>query len=282
MNEPAINLNIPQKMVNYFNWTSKFGLTKNPFRDTLDTTLFYRTRQHEEALVKVKIGIEDKHALIFLAGDSGTGKTMVSQVALRSLDQSRIAPVFVFVYPEMGWGALLTAILQELAIEKIARYTSQRIAQLQEKALNLHGEGRRLVIIIDEAHFLKADALHMLRTLSNLETEKEKLVTVLLVAEHSLTRRLNTPSYASLRGRITFRLELNILSPEETEQYIKFRLLKCAVKINLLTVEAYQLVHHFCNGNPREINRMLYNGFMDAMALDDFSITPDILRRQIK
>lgn len=282
MNELAVDLNQTGGGLNYFSWADKFNLTKNPFKDTLDTNLFYRTRQHEEALVKVRIGIEDKHALIMLSGDSGTGKTMVSQMALRSMDQSKIAPVFVFVYPGMGRGALLAAVLQELEVENISRYTNQRIAQLQEKALDLHVEGRRLVIVIDEAHFLKADALHVLRTLSNLETEEEKLVTVILVSEHSLTRRLNAPSYASLRGRITFKLELDNLTPEETEQYIKFRLLKCDVRTSLLTDDAYQVVHHFCDGNPREINRLLYNGFMDSMAADSFSITPEILRRQIR
>lgn len=282
MNELAVDLNQSRGGLNYFSWADKFNMAKNPFKDTLDTNLFYRTRQHEEALVKVRIGIEDKHALIMLSGDSGTGKTMVSQVALRSMDQSRITPVFVFVYPGMGRGALLGAVLQELEVESISRYTNQRIAQLQEKALDLHAEGRRLVIVIDEAHFLKADALHVLRTLSNLETEEEKLVTVILVAEHSLTRRLNASSYSSLRGRITFRLELDPLSPEETEQYVKFRLLKCDVRTNLLTDDAYQVVHHFCDGIPREINRLLYNGFMDAMAADSFSITPEVLRRQIR
>ena len=284
MNNPAVDTGYSNSGagVNYFSWADKFNLAKNPFKDTLDTELFYRTRQHEEAVVKIRIAIEDKHALILLSGASGTGKTMVSQVALRSMDPESIAPVFVFVYPGMGRGALLAAILKELEVEQVARYTSQRLAQLQQQALALHTEGRRLVVIIDEAHFLKADALHILRTLSNLETEEEKLVSVLLVAEDSLQRRLNAPSYASLRGRMTFKLDLDPLTPEETEQYIKYRLLKCDVRTSLLTDEAYQVVHHFCDGNPREINRLLYNGFMEATASDSFSITPEILRRQIR
>jgi len=284
VNNPALDTGFSNSgaSLNYFSWADKFNMAKNPFKDTLDTDLFYRTRQHEEAVVKIRIAIEDKHALILLSGASGTGKTMVSQVALRSMDPQSIAPIFVFVYPGMGRGALLAAILKELEVETVARYTSQRLAQLQEKALLLHAEGRRLVIIIDEAHFLKADALHVLRTLSNLETEEEKLVSVLLVAEEGLQRRLNSPSYASLRGRITFKLDLDPLTPEETEQYIKYRLLKCDVRTSLLTDEAYQVVHHFCEGNPREINRLLYNGFLEATASDSFSITPEILRRQIR
>lgn len=266
----------------YFSWNDKFSLNRNPFRDTIDTNLFFRTRQHEEAVVKTRIGIEDRHALILLTGDSGTGKTMVSQVVLRSLDHDKYETAFVFVHPGMGKGPLLKSILKELGVVKLGRYTSDLLSQLQEKALELHAAGKRPVVFIDEAHFLKADALHLLRTLSNLETEEEKLVTVVLLAEDTLVRRLNASSYSSLRSRITFKMNLEPLTPEETEQYVKFRLLKCDVRAHLLTGDAYQVVHHFCSGVPREVNKLLYNGFMEAMASNNFSITPEILRRQVR
>ncbi len=246
-------------------WVAQFGLNKNPFKDTIDTDLFFRTRQHEEATLKTLIGVEDKHALILLTGVSGTGKTLASQVVLRSLVQSTYQPAFVFVFPGMGRGALLASILAEIEI-KPARFVQDRLAQIQEHALLLYEAGRRLVIIIDEAHFLKADALHILRTLSNLETEQEKLVTVLLVAEQSLSRRLRAPSYASLRGRITFSLCLEPFGLSDLEQYIKYRLLKCGGDVNLLPSEVYPLIHQLTNGIPREINRLLYASFIEAMA----------------
>jgi general secretion pathway protein A len=248
-------------------WTDKLGFKKNPFKDTIDTDLFFLTRQHEEALVKLKIGIEDKHALILLAGVSGTGKTLASQVVLKALDPARFLPVFVFVHPGMGKGALLAAILEELELKR-GRFVQDRLRILQEEALRLFDQGQRLVIVIDEAHFLKAEALHVLRTLSNLETEEEKLVTVLLVAEKSLKRRLKAPSYAALRGRITFLVALQPLSPEDLEQYVKFRLLKCGGSVDLLNPEIYQAVHCVTGGIPREVNKLLYASFIDAAAHD--------------
>jgi general secretion pathway protein A len=247
-------------------WTENFGLKQNPFKDTLDTDLFYRTRQHEEALVKIRIGMDDCHALILLTGQSGTGKTLLSQLVIRSLDLGRFVPVFVPVYPGMGKGMLLAQILAETDRPNACRFTHERLNLLQEAALHLHAKGRRLVVIIDEAHFLKADALHILRTLSNLETEKEKLVTVLLIAENSLARRLNSPSYASLRGRITFSVNLAPLTRAETEQFIKFRLLKCGGPPQLLSADGYDAVHRMSGGIPREINRLLYNGFLEALS----------------
>jgi len=238
-------------------------LKRNPFKDCIDPDLFFRTGQHEEALVKIRIGLEDQHALILLQGVSGTGKTLVTQVALRDLDQERFAPVFVFVFPGMGKGALLDAILTELQVAG-GRFVHERLSRLQEAALDLAANGRRLVVVIDEAHFLKADALHLLRTLSNLETEQEKLVTVLLVAEPGLGKRLKAPSYASLRGRITFSLNLLPLDRQGVEQYVKFRLLKCGAGPDFLSPEIYDMVHGASCGIPREVNRLLYTGFIDA------------------
>ncbi len=259
------------------NWLQQFGLTRNPFKDTLDTSLFFRTRQHEEALIRLRIGLEDGHAIILLSGPSGTGKTIATQVILRTMDKERFVPVFVFAFPGMSKTAMLSAVLKELGIETIPRYAADRLALLQEKAMSLHAKGQRLVIFLDEAHFLKADALHVLRTLSNFETEDEKLVTVLLVAEKSLIRRLRAPSYASLRSRVTFSVALEPLSKAETEQYIKYRLLKSGAHPQLLTGDAYLEAHIKSGGIPREVNRLLYNGFLEALGQGRTAITSDIL-----
>ena len=245
-------------------WAAQFGLQRNPFKDTIDTALFFRTRQHEEAAVKIKIGIEDQHALILLHGPSGTGKTLASQVVLRSLERDRFKPLFVSVFPGMGRGALLEAILSGLGVAP-SRLVHERLAQLRDQALVYDEEGLRLVIVIDEAHFLAAEALHSLRTLSNLETEREKLVTVLLVAEPGLARRLAAPSYASLKGRITFAVSLPPLTVEGLEQYVKYRLLKCGGDPALLPPDVYPLVHELSRGIPREVNRLLYLTFIEAM-----------------
>lgn len=255
-------------------WPAEFGLARNPCKDTLDTSLFFGTRQHEEAVVRIRLGIDDGHALILLVGASGTGKTLVSQVVLRSLSERDTALSLVFVHPGMGKGTLLGKILEDLGAGSGGRFAHQRLALIQSQALALHKEGRRLVVVIDEAHFLTADALHILRSLSNLETESEKLVSVLLIAEGSLMRRLQSPSYAALRSRVTFFVELRPLSLAETEQYIKYRLLKCgAPASDVMAKEVYAEIHRHSHGIPREINRLLYHSFMEALAEESHEIT---------
>ncbi|MDH5297972.1 MAG: AAA family ATPase [Desulfobulbaceae bacterium] len=260
-----------------FSWPQTFGLKENPFRDSLDPNLFFRTRQHEEALLKIRIGIDDGHALILLSGASGTGKSMVSQVALRDIGHGH-ETALVFVYPGMGKGQLLDAILSEMGEKETGRFTQQRLDLLQQKSVALYREGKRLVVMIDEAHFLKADALHLLRTLANLETARRKLITVLLIAEPGLRKRLATPGYAALRGRITFMVDLHPLTQEETEQYIKYRLLKCGGYGDLLPPAVYVAAHELSHGIPREINRLLYNSMIEALTSDHFGVTPQILQ----
>ncbi|MEW6428504.1 MAG: AAA family ATPase [Thermodesulfobacteriota bacterium] len=250
----------------------RVAMPKNPFRDTIDTDLFFRTRQHEEAVIKLRCGIEDGHALVLLTGQSGTGKTLVSQVVLRSLDPALYDPVVVSVHPGMGKGGLLDALLLELQEGDGPRQTAARIGKVQEQALARHAGGKRLVVVIDEAHFLQADALHLLRTLSNLETESDKLITVLLISEDVLRRRLKGPSYASLRGRITFAVQLAPLTRQETEQMIKYRLLKCKAPLGFVQENAYDRIFQLSGGVPREVNRLLYNAYLEASTDDRAAI----------
>jgi len=254
---------------------------KNPFLDAINTDFFYRTRQHEEAAVKIRCGIEDGHALILLAGQSGTGKTLVSQVVLRSLVPSAFYPIFVGVHPGMGKGGLLRAILTELGVKHVPRFLSQQLALIHDKTLDLYEKGKRLIIVIDEAHFLKSDALHILRTLSNLENENEKLVTVLLIAEESFRRRLNNSSYASLRGRITFTVLLHHLDAEEVEQLIKYRLLKCQVPVNFIEQNVYAMVCKQSKGIVREIMKMLYNGWLEALSSNERVVSMAVMQRSL-
>ncbi len=101
---------------------------------------------------------------------------------------------------------------------------------------------------------------------------------MLLIAENTLSRRLQNPSYASLRGRITFSVTLTPLTKAETEQFIKFRLLKCGSPAKILTEDAYGTVQRMSGGIPREINRLLYNGFLEALTCDCTTITTDLVQ----
>lgn len=241
-------------------------LSVMPFSDTVDPRFFFRTRQHERALNRMLYVVRAHRALGLLYGDSGTGKTLVSQQLMLELRDTYFHPVLVLAYPGMSRMALLKQICTDLDVVENGRYTTDWLYALERCVIDMHRDQKRLVILVDEAHFLSSEALHLLRTISNLETPAEKLVTTILFAETALMRRLSHPSYASLRGRITQEVRLEPLTAEETEQYIKFRLLVAGMAPTVFTPEAMQAIYQLSRGVPREVSKAADNALLEASA----------------
>lgn len=239
-------------------------LSPPPFADTVDPRFFFRTRQHERALNRVLHVIRGHRALALVYGESGTGKTLTSQQLLQELRDSEYVPVLVLAYPGMSRLAVLQQICSELGVTEKGRYTTDWLHALERWVIDQHREGRRLVILVDEAHFLSSDALHLLRTISNLETPMEKLVTTVLFSETGLLRRLRHPGYAALRGRICQEIELLPLTREETEQYVKFRLLVAGLSPAMFDDEALAAIFQLSRGVPREISRVADAALLEA------------------
>lgn len=242
-------------------------LASAPFADTVDPRFLFRTRQHERALSRLLHVIRGHRALGLVYGDSGTGKTLLSQQLLLELRDTYYHPVVVLAFPGMSRLALLQQMCSELGISANGRYTSEWLHALERWVIDQHREGRRLVVFVDEAHFLRSDALHLLRTISNLETPAEKLVTAILFAEKGLIRRLRHPSYASLSGRICQEVELVPLSAEETQQYVKFRLLVAGMSPVTFSDEALEAIYQLSHGVPREISKAADNALVEASSI---------------
>ncbi len=235
-----------------------YGLRENPFPDSVQPAFFYRTEAHAEAFRSMMLAAEFRTSLGLVTGPSGTGKTLVSQMLLQKFDTAKFRPVLILVTPGLSKTGLIREILSELGIalpvgvgqvQELMRLLSNHIMELRE-------EGRRLVMIIDEAHLLSADCLHLVRTISNIETPEEKLSTCLLFAEARLLQRLKNPVYESLCNRIFLRAEIEPLSPEETAQYVKFRLMTVGRLTELFTGGALSALHAHSGGIPRTLNKL--------------------------
>ena len=233
-------------------------LSTNPFSDSVNPVFFYRTDAHDVAFIRMMMVIEHDISLGLITGFSGTGKTLVSQMLLRNLDPARYEPILVLVCPNMGKTALLREILSELgiAIPPPPVATQDMLKLLSDAIINLHNNGRKLVILIDECHFLSAESLHLIRTISNIEIPERKLSTCILFGEQRFLKRLDNPSYESLRNRMYLRSELKPLEPNETDQYIKFRLLVSGREEPLFDASAVAAIHAASGGVCRRINRI--------------------------
>ncbi|MEQ1852713.1 MAG: AAA family ATPase [Chthoniobacteraceae bacterium] len=241
------------------NFVSYYGLKENPFADCVHPAFFFRTDSHAEAVRSMMLAVEFRASLGLVTGPSGTGKTLVSQLLLQHFEEPKHRVVLVLVTPGLSKTGLLKEILSELNLALpvgIAR-VQDLVRQLSNYIIELHEQhGQRLVIIVDECHLLSSDCLHVIRTISNIETPQEKLTTCLLFGESRLAHRLEHASYASLSNRIYLRSELSPLSPEEVAQYVKFRLMTAGRLNELFTDAALKAIHEHAGGICRSVNKL--------------------------
>jgi general secretion pathway protein A len=251
-NEPPAPFSVPRNFLEYY------GLANNPFADCVNPGFFYRTQAHSEALRSVTLAVEFETSVGLLTGPSGMGKTLVSQLLLQQLDPAKYCAALVLVTPGLGKCGLLREILSELSVAlPVGPPRVQDLVKiLSNQIIDLHREGKRLVLIIDESHFLSAECLHIVRTISNIEIPACKLVTCLLFGEERLNHRLDHPSYESLRNRIYLRGSLPCLGLEDTVQYVKYRLMVANRMPELFTPEALAAIHRLSGGICRSINKL--------------------------
>ncbi|MDP9292038.1 MAG: AAA family ATPase [Verrucomicrobiota bacterium] len=235
-----------------------YGLRENPFADCVHPAFFFRTEGHGEAFHSMMLAAEFKTSLGMVTGPSGVGKTLISQLLLQTFDESKYHVILVLVTPGLSKTGLLREILAELDIALpvgIAR-VQDLVKLLSNHIIELHEQGRRLVIIIDECHLLSADCLHIVRTISNIETPQEKLTTCLIFAEARLLQRLQHPGYESLRNRIYLRHELSPMTAAESAQCVKYRLMIAGRLTDLFSEPALAALHEHSGGIPRTLNKL--------------------------
>jgi general secretion pathway protein A len=248
------------------NFVSFYGLKENPFADAVHPDFFFRTDSHAEAFRSMMLAVEFRASLGMTTGPSGTGKTLVSQLLLQHFEDPQYRVVLVLVTPGLSKTGLLREILSELDLPLpvgVPR-VQDLVKQLSNHVIELHEQGQRLVLIVDECHLLTADCLHMVRTISNIETPQQKLVTCLLFGESRLLQRLHHPSYASLNNRIYLRSEISPLTPLEVTQYVKFRLLSTGRLDELFTESALAAIHEISGGICRNVNKLAMLTLIEA------------------
>jgi type II secretory pathway predicted ATPase ExeA len=235
-----------------------YGLNENPFADCVSPTYFFRTESHAEAFRSMTRAVDFKASLGMVTGPSGTGKTLVTQLLLNHLEDPQYRAVLVLVTPGLSKTGLLREILSELNLPLPVgvNRVQDLVKLLSNHIIDLHQQGQRLVIVIDECHLLSSDCLHIVRTISNIETPQEKLVTCLLFGESRLAERLTHPSYESLQNRIYLRATVEPLTASEGAQYLKFRLMTAGRLTELFTPEALKAVHELAGGICRSMNKL--------------------------
>jgi general secretion pathway protein A len=247
-------------------YLSFFELERLPFEAAPDPHFLYVSPSHAEGLATIEYGIAMRKGLLVLTGEVGLGKTTLVRSYLSRADQSKLKIVYVF-HPRLQFGELLAMLAQELGVELHGLGEFALLNLIQRRLIEHYAAGGQMVVVVDEAQRLPPDTLENLRLLSNLETETEKLLQILLVGQTELDELLARPDLRQLRQRIALQAHLSPLSRPQAEAYIQFRLTQAGsvYPLGVFSPRAIAALAKAGRGVPREINiladRCLIEGF---------------------
>ena len=233
-----------------------FRLREEPFNITPDPRFLYLTAQHREALNHLLYGIRQRKGFICLTGEVGTGKTTLCRALLRQLGDG--FHTALILNPVLTETQLLRAVVTEFGIKTGRRDRLGYRTLLNDFLLAVNAAGQDAVLIIDEAQNLTVAGLEQVRLLSNLETERQKLLQICLLGQPELRKKLAKPELRQLAQRITVRFHLDRMDQRDTEAYLLHRLAVAAESPETLAVRfdpaAISEIYRFSHGTPRLVN----------------------------
>lgn len=234
-----------------------FGLKENPFRLTPDPSYLFLSRAHEDALAHMQYGVEQKAGFVLITGGVGTGKTTLCRTFLQKIANDNGYRTALILNPLADSVELLQSINHELRIEHASSSRRKLIQELNSYLIDQYSCGRTVVLIIDECQQLSDSALEQIRILSNLETDSEKLLQMILVGQPELLARLKSPHMVQLNERITVRYHLEPLSSLETGRYVLHRLRVAGrTDSSIFSRASIKRIHKLSEGVPRRINTL--------------------------
>lgn len=247
-------------------YLNHFGLLEFPFGLTPDTSYVVATRAHQEAMNTLLVAIETGGGFIKITGEVGSGKSLLCRRFLNLVSAKGAATAYV-ANPQLEPRTLVLAIAEELGLELAMHDFQFHLVNRMNTALLEFAERRQPVIVcIDEAQAIPLETLEYLRLLSNLETEKAKLMHVVLFGQPELDAHLAHPSVRQLRQRITFEYRLQGLSRDEVTQYLAHRLRVAGYRGNAdaFTPTAARRLHKASGGTPRVLNILAHKAMLAA------------------
>ncbi|KPK42761.1 MAG: ATPase [Omnitrophica WOR_2 bacterium SM23_29] len=258
-----------------------FGLREKPFNVTADPNFLFFSKKHREAFDHLIYGIRERKGFLEITGEIGTGKTTLCRVFLNQLDE-KIKSAFI-LNSNLPDVQLLSAIATDFNINIRPKTKINILTELNRFLIDQLRLGYNAVLIIDEAQNLKASQLEQIRLLSNLETDKEKLIQIILVGQPELKAKLNSPDLEQLRQRIAIRYHIQPLDEEEVDDYIYHRLHIAGSDGNIrFEPDAVTEIYNYSNGVPRLINIACDKAMLLGFVLETKTISADMVKRSIE
>lgn len=239
-----------------------YGLKQRPFTKTPDPRFLFLSRNHEEALARLQYAVEEKE-LVLLTGEIGSGKTTLTRVLMDSLGEKY--RVIVIINPQLTPLQFLRTVAKRFAINVPHNYKDSLLDAIYEKVYEDYEAGITPVIIIDEAQLIpNKNTFEEIRLLTNFQLDYTNLLSLILVGQTDLRRRLNHKTYLPLRQRIGLFYHLGPLSESEMRGYVEHRLKVSGLEDPLFTDEAIGQLYHHSAGIPRVINSLATSALLEG------------------
>lgn len=261
-------------------YNSFYGFKESPFTMTPNSRFFFQSAKHAEALDSLLYAITERKGFVVITGEIGSGKTTVCRTLLNKID-SRVQTALV-TNTHLSGKDLLETILDDLEIEYKPGSKAKLLNQLNAYLIEQLYNNNNVVLIIDEAQNLKPSVLEDVRMLSNLETETEKLLQIILLGQPELKKKLGLNNLEQFRQRVAVYYHLSPLTLEETKEYVLHRV-KVASGSNrkYFTDQALELIHQFTKGVPRLINQLCDSAFLTGYVKEAEIIDEKIVQEVI-
>lgn len=257
-----------------------YALKEYPFNITSDPAFFFASKRHSEAFSHLIYGIEQRKGIIVVTGEIGTGKTTLCRTLMNQLDQN--IKTALILQPHFSELQLLQLIIKDLGIDGRLRNKYNLVVALNDFLLEEAGQNHNVVVIIDEAQNLKPNQLEQLRLLSNLETEKEKLLQIILVGQPELLEKLRLYRLRQINQRIAVRYHILPLDQQEVSNYIVHRLKVAGAPDKLqFTPAALDEIYQHSKGTPRLVNIICDRALLAGFVAETFSIDEAIIKKSV-
>lgn len=254
-------------------YLAHFGLREFPFKLTPDTSFYYATKSYQEAINTLLIAIDSGEGFIKITGEVGTGKTLLCRKLIKGL-----GPEYKTAFipnPHLDPNALLMSLANELGLTLSEQSSHHAIlTAITERLMEYARQDKRVVVCLDEVQAMPAETLEALRLLSNLETEKNKLLQVVIFGQPELEMKLNHPSVRQLRQRISFEYQLTGLVREELSFYLNHRLHVAGYNSwRVFNPASVRFLHAQSAGVPRLVNILAHKALLSAYGKGQREVT---------
>lgn len=263
-------------------YESYYGFSERPFQLSPDPRFFFATSHHQRALSYLQYGLDQGEGFIVITGPIGTGKTTIARNLLANIADENIVAAQL-VTTKLTPDELLELVAAEFKITVTGNSKADLLQSIEQFLIRLNKQGKRALLLVDEAQNLPAETIEELRMLSNFQLDNKPLIQSFLLGQEELKAIISAPDMEQFRQRIIASAHLKPLNAEEVKNYINHRLAQANCdKISLFSDEAFQLIFEKTLGVPRKINifvdRLLLFGFLEELITIDCNTINEVAK----